>query len=186
MRSNAQLLKKFLHSATIILNFFRVSSSPVDQYEHTAVRTKLICKRATFLAKYILKSPKQNRTTVFVQCDLPTEDHGLCVDPMRLSYKQRLRWHIKEFCYKTSIHGVPMLEQAPNTLYRVAWVVLLISCACMFLIQAVSVVAKYNRNEKITNIELKFDTGNARFTQHKDFWCRGCTAVTLLLVILHR
>ncbi|VDN01930.1 unnamed protein product [Thelazia callipaeda] len=94
-----------------------------------------------------------------IQCDLLTENEEMDIDPRRLPYNKRLKWHIKEFCYKTSIHGVPMLEQAPNTLYKYVWVALLIGCACMFLMQAISVVAKYKRNEKITNIELVFETG---------------------------
>ena len=53
-----------------------------------------------------------------IQCDLLTEDQGHMNDPTRLSYKDRIRWHLKEFCYKTSSHGIPMLGQAPNISYR--------------------------------------------------------------------
>lgn len=53
-----------------------------------------------------------------IQCDLLTEDEGHAIDPTRLSYKDRIRWHLKEFCYKTSSHGIPMLGQAPNISYR--------------------------------------------------------------------
>lgn len=53
-----------------------------------------------------------------IQCDLITEDEGHRIDPTRLTYKERIRWHLKEFCYKTSSHGIPMLGQSPNLTYR--------------------------------------------------------------------
>uniref|UniRef100_A0A7E4ZXS8 Amiloride-sensitive sodium channel n=1 Tax=Panagrellus redivivus TaxID=6233 RepID=A0A7E4ZXS8_PANRE len=93
-----------------------------------------------------------------IQCDLLTEDEGHAIDPTRLSYKDRITWHLKEFCYKTSSHGIPMLGQAPNNFYRLVWVCLLTACGCMFIYQAVNVVEKYQRMDKITDIQLKFDT----------------------------
>ncbi|MFH4973780.1 hypothetical protein AB6A40_000489 [Gnathostoma spinigerum] len=99
-----------------------------------------------------------NRETKATQCDLITSDSCLEIDPNQLSYKERLLWHFKQFCYKTSSHGIPMLGQAPNTTYRCIWVILLFCCGCMFVYQAVSVVDKYNRADKITDIQLKFDT----------------------------
>ncbi|KAK6029273.1 hypothetical protein OSTOST_04615 [Ostertagia ostertagi] len=70
-----------------------------------------------------------------IQCDLITEDGGHEIDPMRLSYKERIAWHLKEFCYKTSSHGIPMLGQAPNMAYRVSWIILLSGCALAFVYQ---------------------------------------------------
>lgn len=93
-----------------------------------------------------------------IQCDLLTEDGGHDIDPTRLSYKERIRWHLKEFCYKTSSHGIPMLGQAPNMAYRIAWIILLSGCAFTFVYQAIAVVDKYYRMDKITDIQLKFDT----------------------------
>ncbi|VDK43579.1 unnamed protein product [Anisakis simplex] len=67
-----------------------------------------------------------------------------------MSYKERIRWHLKEFCYKTSSHGIPMLGQAPNTLYRCTWIVLLLCCAGMFIFQALKFF-----NEAMRNAALK-------------------------------
>uniref|UniRef100_A0A0M3HPY9 Amiloride-sensitive sodium channel n=1 Tax=Ascaris lumbricoides TaxID=6252 RepID=A0A0M3HPY9_ASCLU len=107
-------------------------------------------------SKYLFGGPNENDKPI--QCDLLTEDQGHNIDPTRLPYKERIRWHLKEFCYKTSSHGIPMLGQAPNALYRCVWIVLLIGCGCMFIFQAINVVDKYQRNDKITDIQLKFDT----------------------------
>ncbi|VDN53179.1 unnamed protein product [Dracunculus medinensis] len=95
-----------------------------------------------------------------IQCDIINENNCTSsTDVTRLSYKERLRWHLKEFCYKTSIHGVPMLENAPNNIYRMIWIALLLACAIVFVLQAIFIVAKYQRNDKNTIIELKFETG---------------------------
>uniref|UniRef100_A0A915D8L0 Degenerin mec-4/10 cytosolic domain-containing protein n=1 Tax=Ditylenchus dipsaci TaxID=166011 RepID=A0A915D8L0_9BILA len=69
--------------------------------------------------------------------------------------------HLQEFCYKTSAHGIPMIGQAPNKYYRVIWVVVFVACLSMLYQNAQSVLDKYNRNEKIVDIQLKFD--NAPF-----------------------
>ena len=53
-----------------------------------------------------------------VQCDLITEDEFARYDPNRMTYKERIRFHLKEFCDKTSSHGIPMLEEVENTYYR--------------------------------------------------------------------
>ncbi|CAB3400023.1 unnamed protein product [Caenorhabditis bovis] len=92
-----------------------------------------------------------------VQCDLLTENGGIEIDPTRLSYREEHRFD-NEFCYKTSSHGIPMLGQSPNGIYRTAWVILLMICATQFINQAVAVIQKYNRMDKITDIQLIFDT----------------------------
>ncbi|GMR63024.1 hypothetical protein PMAYCL1PPCAC_33219, partial [Pristionchus mayeri] len=51
-----------------------------------------------------------------------------------------------------------MLGQAPNIIYKMAWIILLTGCLCMFLLQAASLLIKYKRMDKITDIQLKFDT----------------------------
>ncbi|VDO20316.1 unnamed protein product [Haemonchus placei] len=51
-----------------------------------------------------------------------------------------------------------MLGQAPNMAYRVVWIMLLSGCAFTFVYQAIAVVDKYYRMDKITDIQLKFDT----------------------------
>ncbi|EPB67407.1 hypothetical protein ANCCEY_13505 [Ancylostoma ceylanicum] len=49
-----------------------------------------------------------------VQCEIITGSF----DPKLLPYDKRMAWHFKEFCYKTSAHGIPMIGQAPNRYYR--------------------------------------------------------------------
>ncbi|CAJ0601742.1 unnamed protein product [Cylicocyclus nassatus] len=114
-------------------------------------------KAAGIMTDYIYGESFNNNDKE-IQCDLITEDGGQELDPTRLSYKERIRWHLKEFCYKTSSHGIPMLGQAPNFVYRLAWIILLSGCAIMFVYQAIAVVDKYSRMDKITDIQLKFDT----------------------------
>uniref|UniRef100_A0A0K0D0N4 Amiloride-sensitive sodium channel n=1 Tax=Angiostrongylus cantonensis TaxID=6313 RepID=A0A0K0D0N4_ANGCA len=80
-------------------------------------------------------------------------DHRLTI-----VFRDRIRWHLKEFCYKTSSHGIPMLGQAPNMIYRIVWIILLSGCAFTFVYEAIAVVDKYYRMDKITDIQLKFDT----------------------------
>ncbi|CAJ0578265.1 unnamed protein product, partial [Mesorhabditis spiculigera] len=112
---------------------------------------------ADILGQY-LYGDANNDNDKETQCDLLTEDGGHMMDPTRLPYREKIKWHLKEFCYKTSSHGIPMLGQAPNTVYRVIWMVLLTCCGAMFIYQAFHVVSKYKRMEKITDIQLKFDT----------------------------
>ncbi|EYB98347.1 hypothetical protein Y032_0132g1732 [Ancylostoma ceylanicum] len=116
-----------------------------------------ILKAAEIMTTYIY-GESSNDNDKEIQCDLLTEDGGHEIDPTRLSYKERIRWHLKEFCYKTSSHGIPMLGQAPNTAYRIVWILLLSGCAFTFVYQAIAVVDKYYRMDKITDIQLKFDT----------------------------
>uniref|UniRef100_A0A1I7WLC1 Acid-sensing ion channel 1 n=1 Tax=Heterorhabditis bacteriophora TaxID=37862 RepID=A0A1I7WLC1_HETBA len=104
-----------------------------------------------------------NSTDSGVQCEIITGSF----DPKLLPYDKRMAWHFKEFCYKTSAHGIPMIGQAPNTYYRFylilaifrsVWVMLFLGCMTMLYMNAQSVLDKYNRNEKIVDIQLKFDT----------------------------
>uniref|UniRef100_A0A914RSV9 Degenerin mec-10 n=1 Tax=Parascaris equorum TaxID=6256 RepID=A0A914RSV9_PAREQ len=95
-----------------------------------------------------------NSTSSTVQCELITGDF----DPKTLPYEKRLAWHFREFCYKTSAHGIPMIGQAPNKYYRTVWVILFLGCMTMLYQNAQSVLDKYHRNEKIVDIQLKFDT----------------------------
>ncbi|KAI6239127.1 hypothetical protein M3Y99_00616000 [Aphelenchoides fujianensis] len=78
--------------------------------------------------------------------------------PKSLSYEQYLQWHLRRFCYKTSAHGIPQIGQAPNRYYRGVWITLFSLCMIALYYNATSVIEKYNRNEKIVDIELKFDT----------------------------
>lgn len=49
-----------------------------------------------------------------------------------------------------------MIGEAPNVYYRAVWVVLFLGCMIMLYLNAQSVLDKYNRNEKIVDIQLKF------------------------------
>ncbi|GMT05929.1 hypothetical protein PENTCL1PPCAC_28103, partial [Pristionchus entomophagus] len=80
--------------------------------EYLATDTDLLVA-ADILSAYTYGECHNNHNKE-VQCDLLTEDGGHHIDPTRLSYSERIRWHLKEFCYKTSSHGIPMLGQAPN------------------------------------------------------------------------
>ncbi|KAE9414547.1 hypothetical protein Angca_007670 [Angiostrongylus cantonensis] len=95
-----------------------------------------------------------NSTDSSVQCEIITGKF----DPKLLPYEKRMAWHFKEFCYKTSAHGIPMIGQAPNRYYRAIWVILFLGCMTMLYMNAQSVLEKYRRNEKIVDIQLKFDT----------------------------
>ncbi|CAD5216182.1 unnamed protein product [Bursaphelenchus okinawaensis] len=89
-----------------------------------------------------------------VQCEII---HGE-FDPKQLPYEKYMQWHFREFCYKTTAHGIPMIGQAPNRYYRGIWIALFLGCMFMLYQNARSVIDKYNKNEKIVDIELKFDT----------------------------
>uniref|UniRef100_A0A7E4V225 Amiloride-sensitive sodium channel n=1 Tax=Panagrellus redivivus TaxID=6233 RepID=A0A7E4V225_PANRE len=95
-----------------------------------------------------------NSTSSAVQCEII---HGE-FDPKSLPYDKRLKWHFREFCYKTSAHGIPMIGEAPNKYYRAIWIMLFLGCMTMLYQNANSVIDKYHRNEKIVDIALKFDT----------------------------
>uniref|UniRef100_A0A914Y447 Degenerin mec-4/10 cytosolic domain-containing protein n=1 Tax=Panagrolaimus superbus TaxID=310955 RepID=A0A914Y447_9BILA len=95
-----------------------------------------------------------NSTDSAVQCEIIHADF----DPKSLPYEKRMQWHFREFCYKTSAHGIPMIGQAPNRYYRSVWIFLFLGCMLMLYKNAQSVLDKYHRNEKIVDIQLKFDT----------------------------
>ncbi|CAD6187405.1 unnamed protein product [Caenorhabditis auriculariae] len=134
----------------------KISSFKTDFSSYLASDTDFL-QVAGILTTYA-HGESNNANEKEIQCDLLTENGGMEIDPTRLSYKERIRWHLQQFCYKTSSHGIPMLGQAPNQIYRGAWIILLLICASSFINQAVAVINKYNRMDKITDIQLKFDT----------------------------
>ncbi|VDN04218.1 unnamed protein product [Thelazia callipaeda] len=93
-----------------------------------------------------------NSTSSSVQCEIVTGEFN----PKLLPYEKQLAWHLKEFCYKTSAHGIPMIGRAPNKYYRAVWILLFLGCMTMLYQNAQSVLDKYHRNEKIVDIQLKF------------------------------
>uniref|UniRef100_A0A0N5AKK7 Amiloride-sensitive sodium channel n=1 Tax=Syphacia muris TaxID=451379 RepID=A0A0N5AKK7_9BILA len=95
-----------------------------------------------------------NSTSSSTQCDLMTGE-CVCED---LAFDRRLARHFREFCDKTTAHGIPMIGQAPNKYYRTIWIILFLGCVTMLYQNARSVLDKYQRNEKIVDIQLKFDS----------------------------
>ncbi|KAE9550741.1 hypothetical protein FO519_006042 [Halicephalobus sp. NKZ332] len=89
-----------------------------------------------------------------VQCEIIHAE----VDRRTLPYETRMQLHLKDFCNRTSAHGIPMIGSAPNRYYRAIWIFVFVVCMTMLYQNARSVIDKYNRCEKIVDIQLKFDT----------------------------
>ncbi|KAI6226496.1 Degenerin mec-10 [Aphelenchoides fujianensis] len=87
-----------------------------------------------------------NQVDEHVQCNLLLAGGQTRRNLDGAGLRARIRYHLKLFGEKTSSHGIPWLESAPNLFYR---------------IQAESLITKYNRKEKITSIHLSVD--NAPF-----------------------
>lgn len=51
-----------------------------------------------------------------------------------------------------------MISDSSNIFSRFIWLILFLACMLVLYQNARSVVAKYNRSEKIVNIQLKFGT----------------------------
>ncbi|CAD5216048.1 unnamed protein product [Bursaphelenchus okinawaensis] len=126
-----------------------------------------------------------------IQCDIIVEDSRYLKDPYSLPLRDRLSWHLKQFCDKTSSHGVPWILGAPNGIYRTIWGFLLLFCLVMFVLQANSVIAKYSRNEKITSIELKFETAPfpaitlCNLNPYKESLLKDVEAIKKILEVYH-
>ncbi|VDD90217.1 unnamed protein product [Enterobius vermicularis] len=95
-----------------------------------------------------------NSSSSSVQCDLVEGEF----DYRQLPFDRRLTYHVRKFCEKTSAHGIPMIGQAPNKYYRIIWIILFFGCVTMLYQNARSVLNKYHRNEKIVDIQLKFES----------------------------
>uniref|UniRef100_A0A915Q088 Uncharacterized protein n=1 Tax=Setaria digitata TaxID=48799 RepID=A0A915Q088_9BILA len=64
---------------------------------------------------------------------------------------------IRNFSENTTAHGVRRIFIARNTYTARLWLLGIILCFIILIIQAYQLVMKFNRYEKITSIELKFD-----------------------------
>ncbi|KAI6188821.1 Degenerin mec-10 [Aphelenchoides besseyi] len=98
------------------------------------------------LARLCTKYPyvvNSNQNHQQVQCNLLLVGNGIHRDLRGSGLRSRIRFHLKQFGEKTSSHGIPWLEQAPNSFYR---------------FQTRSLINKYNRKEKITSIHLNFES----------------------------
>ncbi|VDO76802.1 unnamed protein product [Onchocerca flexuosa] len=64
---------------------------------------------------------------------------------------------IRNFSENTTAHGVRRIFIARNTHTARLWLFGIILCFIILIVQAYQLVMKFNRYEKITGIELKFD-----------------------------
>jgi len=101
---------------------------------------------------------ESNNHDASVQCLLITRGGRHHIDPARLPYRQQIRYRLYQFCARTSSHGIPHLGRSHSTFYRLVWIGLLCMSLSMFLYQAWSVVMRYKRHDKITDIQLNFQT----------------------------
>ncbi|KAI1725988.1 amiloride-sensitive sodium channel domain-containing protein [Ditylenchus destructor] len=116
--------------------------------------------------EYFSEQNQPDGSSASTQCELITENEEDEFENRRPIRRTQppgdsnydVKQHIVEFCYKTSAHGIPMIGQAPNRYYRIIWTALFICCVSMLFQNAKSVLNKYNRNEKIVDVQLKFDS----------------------------
>ncbi|CAD5222001.1 unnamed protein product [Bursaphelenchus xylophilus] len=146
------------------------------------------------IAQYCNEYPfafNSNQKDQNIQCDIIVDDSRFLKDPYSLPLRDRLSWHLKQFADKTSSHGIPWVVEAPNGVYRTIWVFLLSFCLIMFIFQANSVIAKYRRNEKITSIQLKFETAPfpaitlCNLNPYKDSLLKDVDAIKKILDVYH-
>ncbi|KAI6177484.1 hypothetical protein M3Y97_00912700 [Aphelenchoides bicaudatus] len=134
----------------------RIYGEPFTTFWKTDEKSKFVTEREYWENEEgtYTNNAFENSTDSSVQCELATGEF----DPKSLPYNQYMRWHFQRFCYKTSAHGIPQIGQAHNKFIRSVWILLFLGCMIMLYINAQSVIVKYNKNEKIVDIELKFDT----------------------------
>ncbi len=61
---------------------------------------------------------------------------------------------VKQFCSDTSAHGLPRIAAAEDNKTRWAWGILLAICVCSLVYLIAMVIQKYQRHEKIVNVEV--------------------------------
>lgn len=52
------------------------------------------------------------------QCNLLTATE---IDPETLPYEQKMIYYLKDFCFSTTAHGIPMIAAAHNAFIRGFW-----------------------------------------------------------------
>ncbi len=62
---------------------------------------------------------------------------------------------VQKFCADTSAHGLPRIAAAEDRKTRWAWGILLFICLCSLTYQIIMVIEKYQRHEKIVNVEVQ-------------------------------
>lgn len=73
------------------------------------------------------------------------------------SLKEQVYSDFMDFAEHTSAHGIPRLRSSKNACRKSLWVLLFFACMAAFSVQAVLIAKKFMRNEKIVNVELKFE-----------------------------
>ncbi|KAI6215879.1 Degenerin mec-10 [Aphelenchoides besseyi] len=126
-----------------------------------------VVKLARFCTEYPY-AVNSNQNHQQVQCNLLLVGNGIHGDLRGSGLRSRIRYHLKQFGEKTSSHGIPWLEQAPNPFYR---------------FQTRSLVNKYNRKEKITSIHLNFESAISlcNLNPYKDSLLRDVEAIKKIL-----
>ena len=69
--------------------------------------------------------------------------------------KRGLRERVKLWSKSTSCHGIPHAGTANSLRGRMLWSLVVIVCVGIFIYQSVQVYKKFQRNEKIVNIEVR-------------------------------
>ena len=64
---------------------------------------------------------------------------------------------LQEFCTITSAHGLPRVAASTTRFNRGLWFIIFVMCLTAFIYQAYEIITKFNRKEKIVNVELKFE-----------------------------
>uniref|UniRef100_A0A914WGQ8 Uncharacterized protein n=1 Tax=Plectus sambesii TaxID=2011161 RepID=A0A914WGQ8_9BILA len=65
--------------------------------------------------------------------------------------------HLKDFSQETTAHGISRIGSSKTCCGRLAWGFGVVICFVLFTTQAFWVIEKFQRNEKIVNVEMKFD-----------------------------
>ncbi|GMT33916.1 hypothetical protein PFISCL1PPCAC_25213, partial [Pristionchus fissidentatus] len=68
--------------------------------------------------------------------------------------ESELKKACREFCDRTTLHGLPMVLTSKNMCVRTFWVLFWLTSVILCTLQCTSVFQKYNRREKIVSVEL--------------------------------
>ncbi|NP_001355470.1 Degenerin del-1 [Caenorhabditis elegans] len=72
--------------------------------------------------------------------------------------KTQIQHSVRDFCEQTTFHGVNMIFTTSLYWVRFLWVVVSLVCICLCMYSFSHVKDKYDRKEKIVNVELVFES----------------------------
>ncbi|CAI2355903.1 unnamed protein product [Caenorhabditis sp. 36 PRJEB53466] len=72
--------------------------------------------------------------------------------------KAQIQHSVRDFCEQTTFHGVNMIFTTNFYWVRLLWVFVSLICICLCMYSFSHVKAKYDRQEKIVNVELEFES----------------------------